>query len=422
MVPAMQATAAFLLIVSIDGLSWDTLQREREHMPHLATLMLQGVAGPAETVFPSLTWPAHTTISTGRSPRHHGVVGNYFLDRKTRERVETWSVSATDQVRAPTLYDLAHRAGLKTAAVLWASTQGSTSLDLNIPEIYAPEEFARWATPSLIAELVRAGIPADRLSRHSKVEGYLLDRIARDITVHVVEKHLPNLLMTHFTSADTFGHKAGPGSPEMRWGLELIDGYLGDVLAAYGRQGLTRRLNVLVVSDHGFSPVRWRFDPNRFFAQKRVRVGAVGNGYALFLYGRRRALDRAVRALKDHPLDIVSEVYEPSQYAHLGLPTPAENERIGDRIVVAKPHAYFKKTTNEEVLEDLVTAGMHGHHPAAPGNRAIIVAAGPSVARSEAPRGMRLVDIAPSAASLLGLRFETPIEGRILGWTRTSGP
>ncbi len=396
--------ATLVLLVSIDGLAWDQLQRERDHMPTVSALMKAGVSGPATTVFPSVTWPAHATVVTGRMPRTHGVIGNYFLDRRTGKRVKTWSIERSG-LQARTIYDVARVAGRTSAAVLWPSTQGSPSLDWNIPEIYEPEEFQKWVTPGLADELEKAGVPARNLAKHSKLERYLLDRTARDAAVHIIQTHGPHLMMVHFTSADTYGHKAGPASPEMRWGLETIDGFIADLLSAYERAGLRQRTNVIIVSDHGFSRVRWRVDPNRLIRRASRGVRAVGNGYIAYLYGRsERQLDRAVRAMRAHPKDIVQAVYKPAQYAELGLPTPKENPKIGDRIVLAKPHAYFKKTTNGKTVQDLQRAGMHGHLPSAPGNKAVFVAAGPGANRLTAPVSIHLRDIAPTVIRLLGVQ------------------
>ncbi len=402
-----QLPAALLLIISIDGLSWDQLQRERDALPTLSALISEGISGPATTVFPSTTWPAHATIVTGRMPRAHGITGNYFIDRRTGKKVNTWSVSAARMLQAPTIYDAAHTAGMTTAAVLWPSTQGSAAVDWNIPEIYSAQEFTRWMTKGLLQELHDAGIPAENLAKHSVREGFLLDRLARDMALHIAKKHKPRLMMVHFTSADTFGHQNGPASAEMRWGLEVIDGYVSDLIDVYDR----RTTNIIIVSDHGFSPVRWRIDPNRLLKKARVPVKALANGYVAYLYSKNeRALRRAVRAFRKHRKGIVQAVYSPEQYHDLGLPTPAENPRIGDRIVLAKPHAYFKETTNGKVVEDLVRAGMHGGLPSAVGNQAIVIAAGPGIHKKAEPVPIQLVHIAPFAARLLGLTNFTTLQ------------
>ncbi len=402
----------FLLVVSIDGLSWDQLQQQRAKLPTLSAVIDAGVHGPAETVFPSVTWPAHTSAVTGRTPRHHGVLGNYFCDRATGYQKKIWRVPGDDLIRARTLWQVAKAAGLSTGAVLWPATQGSAGLDWNIPEIYDEAEYERFVTPGLLDALASDGVPARRFARHSKTEGFLLDRLAREAAVHVIKRHRPRLMLAHFVAADTYGHKMGPDSPEMVWALERTDAHLAALLAAYRASGVEP--NVLIMSDHGFSPVRWRFDADRLLKRRDIPVRATANGYVAFLYSKDdAALEAAVAALSGHELDVVSKVFEPTEYHALGLPTPWEDPRIGDRLVLAKPHAYFKITTNGRVAQDLTHAGMHGHLPQAPGNKAFFAAAGPAFRQRKAPLGLRLVDLAPIAARVLETKFSGPIEGLV---------
>lgn len=67
-----------VLLVSIDGLSWDTFRAERARLPHLDALARAGVAGPARTVFEGYGERAlvcidgELTHSVRKSPRFHG--------------------------------------------------------------------------------------------------------------------------------------------------------------------------------------------------------------------------------------------------------------------------------------------------------------------------------------------------------------
>src|SRR5206468_11320327 len=94
------------------------------------------VADGMATVFVSTTWPCHVSLVTGVSPRTHGVVSNHILNRATT-RVEDFTgdpiYDAADLVRAPTFYDRAHAAGLRTAALDWPATRHAASLDFSLP-------------------------------------------------------------------------------------------------------------------------------------------------------------------------------------------------------------------------------------------------------------------------------------------------
>ena len=126
-----------VLLVSIDGLAGFYWNDPNLRLPTLRRLAERGVvASRMEAVFPSTTWPTHVSLVTGVAPRTHGVVGNHILERASG-RVEDLTgdpvYDASDLLRAPTLHDRAHEAGLATAAIDWPCTRGSASLDFNLP-------------------------------------------------------------------------------------------------------------------------------------------------------------------------------------------------------------------------------------------------------------------------------------------------
>src|SRR5215470_6809911 len=83
------------------------------------------LAAGMECVFPSTTWPTHASLVTGVSPRAHGIVANHILNRATQEPEDLTGdpiYDVPDLLRAPTVYDRAHAAGLRTAAIDWPAT------------------------------------------------------------------------------------------------------------------------------------------------------------------------------------------------------------------------------------------------------------------------------------------------------------
>jgi predicted AlkP superfamily pyrophosphatase or phosphodiesterase len=67
--PARGARQVVLLV--LDGLGWEQLQAARTHAPTVAA----GAGGPITSVVPTTTATALTSITTGRPPAGHGVVG-----------------------------------------------------------------------------------------------------------------------------------------------------------------------------------------------------------------------------------------------------------------------------------------------------------------------------------------------------------
>ena len=67
-----------LLLISLDGFRYDFLERGKT--PNLERLGREGVKAQMKPSFPSLTFPNHFTLVTGRYPAWHGIVGNNFRD------------------------------------------------------------------------------------------------------------------------------------------------------------------------------------------------------------------------------------------------------------------------------------------------------------------------------------------------------
>jgi len=401
-----------VLIVSIDGLSWQRLQKDRARLPELSRLLHTGTAAPLQTVFPSMTWPAHASLATGVWPARHGVIGNRFFDRARGEVVEFWTRDANDlgpqrpgREPARALWDVAREAGLSTGAMLWPATSRARNLDWNLPEVYGLAAFRRSASPGLLAELAAAGLPVGRLERHSREEAFLLDSWLRDATVYVIARHKPSLLLAHFVAHDTLAHRYGPDSAEAGWGLELADRYLGDLVRAY--QGAAVR--VLVVSDHGFCAITTGMAPEatlrkaRLSRKERAAVRLVHNGHALFVYLTDSKLaaqlaPKVQAVLRAQPE--IEKIILPKDFAALGLALPADDAHMPDFIALAHKHVAFWRGTTGGAQPPL--AGTHGYLPELPEMQGVFLAAGPGIARATLA-GVRVIDVAPSAARLLGV-------------------
>lgn len=422
-----------LLLISIDGLAHFYWSDPLARMPVLRGLAERGaVADGMATVFISTTWPSHVSLVTGVGPRAHGVVANHILNRATG-RAEDFTgdpvYDAADLVKAPTIYDRAHAAGLRTAAIDWPATRHAASLDFNLPFFKNQQIFETHTAPAVWAELRELGYPIERQGEWAELpRRFLKDAMVADLAADVLRRHAPDMLLVHFLCADSHQHLYGPRSPEAYWAIAYIDGLVGRVLAALGGEGLDRT-SVVVVSDHGFLPVTREIRPNvRLRRRGLLRLDAAGNladAEARFVMnhgagwvyavgdGDRARLARDLRG-ELAGLEGVSAVWTPEEYGALGLPTPAENPRAGDLLLEAEP-GYFMvdQMTGEEELGPPRYRGTHGQRPHHPDNHALLVAAGRGIKRGATLGRITSRDVAPTLATLLGL---PPVasEGRTL--------
>src|SRR5438132_10127378 len=155
-----------VVVISIDGFAAFYWGDPQARLPTLRALADRGaVAAGVETVFPSTTWPTHASLMTGVSPRAHGVVANHVFNRATRVAEDLTGdpvYDASDLLRAPTVYDLAHAAGLRTAAIDWPATRKARGLDFNLPFFKDQRVFETQTAGAVWAELAALGYPLDR--------------------------------------------------------------------------------------------------------------------------------------------------------------------------------------------------------------------------------------------------------------------
>ena len=422
-----------VIVISVDGFAGFYWDDPRARIPNLRRLAERGVvASRMEAVFPSTTWPTHVSLVTGVRPARHGVAGNHILNRRT-DRVEDLTgdpiYDASSLVRAPTIADRAHAAGLRTAAIDWPATRNAASLDWNLPFFKDQRVFESETSPRVWAELGALGFPVDRQGEWAQLpKRFMKDAMVADVGAHVLERHAPDLMLLHFLSTDSLQHLYGPRSPEAYWAIEYVDDRIGRLLAP--RAGaLDRDTAVVVVSDHGFLPSARSIRPNVKLRQlgllrpdghggiTSAEARVVMNHGAAYLYVRDPAQARATaRHLVPElaALPGVSRVFLPEEYAALGLPTPEANPHAGDLLLEAAPgYSFVDDAEGEEHLGPPKYLGTHGQLPTHEDNAAFFLAAGAGIGRGVGLPPIRSRDVAPTLAHLLRVPMDD-VEGAVL--------
>ncbi len=418
-----------VILVSIDGFAGFYWRDPALAVPTLRALAARGaISTSVETVFPSTTWPCHATLVTGCAPRAHGVVANSVLNRATGA-VENLTgdpvYDAPALLRAETIYDRAHAAGLRTAAIDWPATRHATSLDFNLPFFKDQHVFESETDAHVWAELATLGYPVERQGEWAQLpKRFLKDAMVAALAADVLRRHQPELLLVHVLVTDSFQHVWGPRSPEARWAIEYVDERLERLLGALPDR---ERTTICVVSDHGFLPVRHDLRINaRLRSLGLQRVGAGdgflagsarfvtnhGSGWVYLPVGASRQLARDVAA-ELRTTDGVANVWTDEEFETLELPTPREHPLVGDLLLEAAPGFAFTDEAEGDVIAPPHHRGTHGHLPAHPDNAAFFLAAGPGIGRGIELGPIRTRDVAPTIARVLGVDLPRT-EGRVL--------
>jgi len=413
------ARALHVVIVTLDGLRPEFYLDDTYAAPELRALMKTGShARVAEGVFPTVTYPSHTSIVTGVRPARHGVLYNTIATPAgTRGR---WYEEATD-LRAPPIWEWARAAGLTTAAVSWPATAGAR-IDLLVPErdYYAQKE----PLDRLRADST-AGI-FERLGVMPKAEMFkdvvLWDVFLTETATAIIRQTRPRLLLLHLVQTDYFQHRAGRDGAEVKSAVARVDAHVGALRRALSEAGLADRSVIIVTGDHGFEDATKAVHPNVILARAGLRgcpepgdgwraTAHVAGGSAGILVNppgdatAAAAAEAALRAEAGDRYTIVSR----QELDALGAMTNA-----AFALAAAPGHAIGGQCRGAPVREsgDRV-AGLHGYLPSLPRMATGFIAAGAGGRAGVALERVRLVDVAPTAARLLGLAAP-PVEGRVL--------
>ncbi|MDT4966542.1 MAG: hypothetical protein QOJ64_1279 [Acidobacteriota bacterium] len=422
------ARAKRAIIISLDGLDFRYLQKRDEYglkIPTLRRLMNEGATAQVVGVYPSITYPSHTSIVTGATPRRHGIYGNEVFEEPDKTQTGDWYWFARD-IRVETIWDAAAKAKFTTAMISWPVSAGAG--DYNFPEIFKiggtrEESLAMIkanARPSGFVEELERRDP--ELYRHqNKDEG---DDLRTRFAEYVIAEKKPGLVLVHLFDLDHFEHDFGPFTPEVFAILEKADGYVARILAAAERAGTLSETAVFIVSDHGFMPVSKRIHPGVVLAraglldlrqdkdsQGRDRVTVTGwraapyisaGSCAIMLHNPadRVAYNKALAALKGFANDEGRGAFR--------ILEPKEVERLGTNpnvafILEASDNHYFSAGF---VGDPITTAKLKGQHGFLP-NRyyTSFIASGAGVGRRGDLGTIRLIDEGPTMARILGLKL-----------------
>jgi predicted AlkP superfamily pyrophosphatase or phosphodiesterase len=417
-----RASAAAVLMISVDGLKPEYVLAADAHglkIPFLRSLKRDGAYAPGVTgVWPTVTYPSHTTLLTGVAPAEHGIYNNLEFDPKNTF-ANAWYWYAR-QIRAPTLWQAAHEAGLSTASIGWPVSVGATAVDFLIPEYWRVARLTD-VDPSdalLSAALTR---PEGMLQQmQARLGPYMRgndpsppgDAIKTRFALDILRTRKPKFMTIHLSSLDEQQHGHGPFSPEANQDLEVIDGQLAQLFAA-SRANDPKAIAV-VVSDHGFVQITHKVN----LMQPFLRAGLLQSGgswkaqpwsgsgmAAVMLHDPGDSQTEAqvrdlLRALQADPGNGIAEVLERDAIRQRGAFPDAAF------LIIMKSGYYALADATSPLLSEVAgTQASHGFSPEYPEMRAAFFAAGTGIAHG---RDLGIVDmrqIAPTIAQLLGVRL-----------------
>ena len=419
---ANSAFGASVLMISVDGLKPEYVLDADAHglkIPFLRGLVRDGAyARGVNGVWPTVTYPSHTTLLTGVSPAEHGIYNNLeFEPKNTYANAWFWYAR---QIRVPTLWQAAHEAGLSTASIGWPVSVGATAVDVLIPEYWRVARLTD-VDPSDALLMAAVARPDDLLQKmQARLGPYMRgndpsppgDEIKTRYALDIIKTQKPKFMTIHLSSLDEQQHGHGPFSAQANQDLEVIDEQLAQLFAA-ARANDPKAIAV-VVSDHGFVRITHKVN----LMQPFLRAGLIQSGgewqaqpwsgagmAAVMLHDPADAhVEAQVRELlqtmKADPGNGIAEVLERDAMKQRGAFPEASF------LIIMRLGYYALADATSPLLSEVQgTPGSHGFSPDYPEMRAAFFIAGPGIAHR---RDLGLIDmrqIAPTVAQLLGVRL-----------------
>jgi predicted AlkP superfamily pyrophosphatase or phosphodiesterase len=367
-------------------LSWDGVRHDypdRTDTPALARLTAEGArAERLLPVFPSNTFPGHVSLATGTHPDRHGIVDNHFLDRK---RGRFSMESDASWIEAEPLWAAAERQGVPAAVFFWVGSETD------------------WRGTG--ARYRKAPFDS-RIGEAEKVEQILA-------WLALEEPERPRLVMAWWHGADRVGHRAGPDGASVAEALREQDAQLARLLEALDARNAWRDTTLLVVSDHGMTPVLGEVPVRDHVSDSGIAARVQAGGAVAHVFLDEAAdLPRAEASLRI--LRHVSVYRDDALPESLRLRHPT---RTGDLVVIAEPGYVFRGTSwGRRVWRQLAalfgySTGMHGYAPDHPDMGGVLLALGRGVPAGSRLPAAHMIDIAPTVARLLGIEPPLQAEG-----------
>lgn len=425
---AQRQAPPLLVMISVDGMRPDYVTEAEAHgakVPNLRRFLKEGAyAEGVVGVVPTVTYPSHTTLVTGVWPAKHGILANTTFDPLQKNQGGWYWY--TEDILAPTFWDIAAAAGRTTASIQWPVTVGA-HITWNIPEFWrasTPDDaklLRAVSTPGLLEE-ARADLGEYRGGIDTSTQG---DVNRGQYTEWILEKKHPSFLTLHLSSLDHIEHETGPFSPEDIAVLESIDATIGKIRAT-AETLAPGRAYIAVVSDHGF--VRTDAQLNLFPLFREAKLITVnekgkiidwkaipwvtGGSAAIVL----KAPDDTVILSQVREL-LAKVASDPANGVDCILDAEELHKRGGyppaSFFVGLKPGWKTGSTLDGPLLSKMKVGGTHGAMPDLSDLHASFFLVGPGVPAGRSLGLIDMRDVAPTLAHEVGLSLPSA-DGKIL--------
>lgn len=379
-----------------------------------------------KSIYPTITYPCHSTMMTGVYPETHGIVNN---ERPEMCKTSTFWQHERSLVKAKSIFDYAKEAGLTTAGVFWPVTGNDKNIDYLVNEYWpqhgeSSEQCFRdsGSSEEVMEKVVKPNLKLVE-NRHRKHP--FCDAFVMACACDMLTNFKPNLLMVHPANVDAYRHETGLFTQKVETGLHETNLWIGQLIKAADDAGILDQTDFFIVSDHGQMNIRRCIALNVLLAENGLidvaedgsirdwTAFAKSGGLSSLVYLKnpddaeavaktRKVLDTLMRSETAGIGEIFTEK-EAREKHHLG----------GNFSFVVETDGYttFANEWTRPLVKQLDNRNYrfgratHGHLPEK-GPQPTLIAFGPHIQPGVHLTNANLVDEAPTFAHALGLTME----------------
>ncbi|WP_276168232.1 alkaline phosphatase family protein [Zobellia alginiliquefaciens] len=409
-----------VVLVSVDGFRPNFYLEDKWPTPNLKKMVREGAAAMGvRGVFPSVTYPSHTTIITGAYPAEHGVFYNSPFEEGGQTGRWYWESSL---IQTETLWHAVKSAGKTSASFIWPVSVGAP-IDYNIPEYWLlnskvsriesmrtkenPKGFLKEMEEEVLGKLNEKTFNGDYLNREDRTG---------EMAAYTLEKYKPNLMTLHLIATDHFQHEQGRDGEKVYTAIAAVDRAIGKIMEAAERADILDKTTFIITGDHGFVDIHSALNPNIWLVEEGLmedqkdrgnwKAAFHTSGASAFLMLKdkndKKSVAKVRAKLNGLPASIkkLFRVVEREELVGIGADPNAV------LALAPIPGIAMSSRTNGEVLSPR-RGGTHGFFPDFKEIETGFIAFGAGVYKGKKIEKMGLEDIAPVVSELLQLNFES---------------
>ncbi len=371
-----------VMLVSVDGLRADYIQKHQP--PNILKIIKQGIyTTDMIPSYPSLTFPNHFTIATGRYPGHHGIVSNGFYDSARKEFYNAFDGKIANDYtwyEGEPIWNVAEKNGVIAHTIDWVGSSAHVGqMD--------PTCYTNYDAKITFAQKIDKAFEA----------------------LAMPEDVRPHFITLYTAEVDDSGHYNGPYSDKTVAALMNVDREIGRLWDKIQESKLP--INLIVVSDHGMEQLN---NDKVVFLEDYMSTADIATfqysdrGATLMMYNEDKAkVAAAYQALKanEKNFKVYLKGQTPKQYF---MDHPS---RTGDIVLVPDIPYYIYQNKPVQGLKVSLKAGTHGWDPVNKEMHAFFMAAGHNIAVNKTIPAFQNVDVYPFMLNLLSLSTSVPFDG-----------